>query len=328
MNQENLTGEKMIRRAWQQIMIGLARSERFKSFMQQSRSMSSLSHKYVAGSTPLDGAQVARNLSQKGIKSSLFYLGEYVDTLDKAHENLTAKLSISPLLADRKLDLHISVDPTQVGGAIKWDYCIENIKEICSTVENLSAPIEGFHCVMLDMEDFSVNQATIDLHDELLEEGYPVALTLQAYLKKTSIDISKKIAQGAKVRLVKGAFVASSDIAFQGHKEIKENYRHLIDQMLSESARKTGFYPIFATHDHTLHEYAIERARENGWEQGTYEFEMLYGARNDIAEQLAIRGERIRLYTPFGYDWWPYAVRRIGENPSSALLLLRSFLNI
>ena len=94
--------------------------------------------------------------------------------------------------------------------------------------------------------------------------------------------------------------------------------------MFSREARDTGFYPIIATHDDGLHRYAIERAAANDWHAGDYEFEMLLGVRGDVAEDLARRGERVRLYLPFGRDWWPYAVRRIGENPRNAWLLLRS----
>jgi len=152
-------------------------------------------------------------------------------------------------------------------------------------------------------------------------------LTLQAYLRKTASYMRKKVSEGAKVRLVKGAFPESADIAYTTTKEIKQNYHRVIDIMFGTAARNSGFYPIIATHDHTLHEYTISVARKNSWDQGSYEFEMLYGARNDVAQKLADQGEKIRLYLPFGKDWWPYATRRIGENPSGAFLLLRSFCN-
>ena len=207
---------------------------------------------------------------------------------------------------------------------LDWQQGADNIESIARLVASLPKSVDGVHCVMLDMEDFSINEKTIALHDELHQKGLPIALTLQAYLHKTYEDMRKKIHQGAKVRLVKGAFAANPELAIQGQREIKANYRRLIDLMLAKEARSTGFYPIFATHDHSLHEYAIERARANGWLPGSYEFEMLYGARNNVAEHLASQGERIRLYLPFGKDWWPYAIRRIGENPRSAALLWKN----
>jgi len=161
----------------------------------------------------------------------------------------------------------------------------------------------------------------------LSEGGLPVALTLQAYLKRTSSDMEPLIDSGAKVRLVKGAFAASQDIAFTHQAEIKNNYRRLVELMLSKKAKEQGFYPIIATHDNKIHDFAIKIAKKNGWKQGQYEFEMLLGVRSDVAEYLSDRGERVRLYVPFGHDWWPYAVRRIGENPRNGLLLARSLIN-
>jgi proline dehydrogenase len=174
------------------------------------------------------------------------------------------------------------------------------------------------------MEDQSVTDATIALHDAMKSAGLPAALTLQAYLRRTEADLRAQIRGGARVRLVKGAFAAGSSAAFTRQAEIKANSRRLIDLMFSREARDAGFYPIIATHDDRLHRYAIERAAANDWRAGDYEFEMLLGVRSDVAENLARRGERVRLYLPFGQDWWPYAVRRIGEYPRNAWLLLRS----
>jgi proline dehydrogenase len=177
---------------------------------------------------------------------------------------------------------------------------------------------------MFDMEDASLVEPTIGLHDEIRQRGLPVALTLQAHLKRTAADLRAQIAAGSRVRLVKGAFVAGADIAYTRQRDIKSNYRRLLEQMLSARARKRGFYPIVATHDHRIHELAIATARRNGWKAGQYEFEMLLGVRTDVARALVQRGERVRLYLPFGREWWPYAVRRIGESPRNAMLLARS----
>ena len=177
--------------------------------------------------------------------------------------------------------------------------------------------------MMLDMEDASVVDATIALHDELKRIRFPVALTPQAYLKRTASDLRAQIDGGTRVRLVKGAFTGRPDSAFTTQEEINGNYRRLVELMFSPGAKAAGFYPIVATHDDRIHEFAIDAARRNGWSAGQYEFEMLLGVRSDVAQALARRGERVR---PFGRDWWPYAVRRIGENPRNALLLARSLI--
>lgn len=307
-------------------MVWLATSEVCKRMMQSSRSATALASRYVGGQSPDQAVEVALELSKKGIYGSLFYLGEYVNTEELVAEDLEAKKSVVSLLAQQNLDIHVSVDPTQLGSQLAWNDGVKNITDIAELITR-QATYAGTHCVMLDMEDFTVNDATIALHDQLREQGYDAALTLQAYLRKTADDMRIKVQEGAKVRLVKGAFPAGSDIAYTTTKEIKENYHHLIGIMFSTEAKLNGFYPIIATHDHRLHAYVLKAARTNNWVQGSYEFEMLYGARDDVALDLAAQGEKIRLYLPFGKDWWPYAVRRIGENPGSILLLLRSFLS-
>ncbi len=316
----------MIRRHWQSMMIALARSSGWKNFMQNWGATSALASRYVGGADPASSIATAKRLADQKIASSLFYLGEYVDTDDLVRENVENKINVARALGRAGLDVHVSVDPTQVGCSMDWDMGADNIARIAEAVRGAAGNAPGVHCLMLDMEDSAVTQKTIDLFDDLHGRGFLMAQTLQAYLKRTRADMERKIEQGAKVRLVKGAFAAPPEISFSTHAQIKANYQKLIDLMLSEKAKASGFYPIFATHDHRLHEYACEAARRNGWERGRYEFEMLYGARDDVARSLADAGERVRLYLPFGEDWWPYAVRRIGENPSNAMLLGRAVL--
>lgn len=316
----------MYRQLWQATMIALARSNRCKRVMQGRRSTSGLARRYVAGDDVMSAVRCAKRLKAEGIDCSAFYLGEYVDTEDKVRENLDAKRAVIEAFAANGLDVHVSVDPTQLGCSIDWDAGCERIERLADHMSETIQGGAGSHCLMLDMEDSSVTERTIALHDRLTARGRQMALTLQAYLKRSRRDVEVMIEQGATVRLVKGAFVAGPEIAYVSQGEIKENYRSLIDLMLSSKARKSGFSPVFATHDHRLHAYAIECARENGWRQGDYGFEMLYGARDDVARQLAASGEAIRLYLPFGEDWWPYAMRRIGENPRSLFLLLRGLI--
>lgn len=307
-------------------MIALARSERLKRFMQAQRGTSALAKRYVGGSDPASAIATARGLASRGIRSSVFYLGEYVSTEVLVAENVAAKSKVIQLLGATEIDVNVSIDPTQVGGTLDWAHCVSHIARLAASVAAVAADRPGVHCVMLDMEDFSVNARTIELHDHLADADLPVALTLQAYLRKTYTDMERQVERGSRVRLVKGAFAAGRDLAYSTSSEIKGNYLRLIDLMLSSASRGSGFYPIFATHDEQLHAYAVTRARAQGWAQGTYEFEMLYGARPDVVQRLVDAGERIRLYLPFGTDWWPYAVRRIGENPANALSLAKAML--
>jgi proline dehydrogenase len=315
----------MLRRIWQSSMIALARSNALKDAFQGSHTTSAAAVRYVAGRSAEAAVDRAATLLERHqIRSSLFYLGEYVDRHDLVEENVAAKLAIAGLLGNARLDVHVSVDPTQIGYGLDASLGRRNALRIAEAVAQYAGNRPGVHALMLDMEDQTVIDATIGLHDAIRSAKLPVALTLQAYLRRTEADLFVQIRRGARVRLVKGAFAAAHNIAFAKRADIKANSRRLIDLMFSREARDAGFYPIIATHDDRLQAYAIERAAAGGWRQGDYEFEMLFGVRLDLAENLARRGERIRLYLPFGRDWWPYALRRIGENPRNAWLLLRS----
>ena len=313
------------RTEWQRRMIALARSVRAKEFMQSNRAASFLVRKYVAGETSRDGARRAVELLRaQGLRASLYYLGEYVDTPELIHENVDQKLRAVEALGGAGIDIHVSVDPTQIGFQQDHALARRNAEAIARAIAAASAGKAGLHCMMLDMEDLSVAESTIALHDELRAQQLPVALTLQAYLRRTAADLGRQIQLGSKVRMVKGAFAESAEVAYQGDAAVKANFRALIERMFSSEARERSFYPILATHDTALHDLAIGLARKNAWAPGTYEFEMLLGVRPDVSSSLAQRGERVRLYLPFGRDWWPYAVRRIGENPANIALLGRS----
>lgn len=317
----------MLRRTWQSSMILLARSAWMKNFMQKSRAGSLLARRYVAGANAAAGLECAADLfSTRQIRSSLFYLGEYVSNPGVVAENVAQKLEIATLLGASKLDVHVSVDPTQVGYMISPGQADENARKIAQAIARAAGGGPGIHALMLDMEDQSVTDDTIALHDRLQDEALPVALTLQAYLRRTEADLLCQIERGSRVRLVKGAFAAGGTVAYLSQDAIKENYRRLISLMLSPAAKDAGFYPIIATHDTSLHDYAIACATENGWLPDQWEFEMLLGVRENVAYALAARGCRVRLYVPFGRDWWPHAVRRIGENPRNVVLLTRSLL--
>ncbi|PLX36756.1 MAG: proline dehydrogenase [Hyphomicrobiales bacterium] len=320
----------MLRRVWQKSMIALARSERITAAMQNGRATSQLASRYVAGSDVPAAIERARALREKGILVSLFYLGEYVTDRKEIARTVELKKEAARGLGSTGLGLHVSVDPTQIGLGVDEAMMRRNAFRIAQELadvagsfgDNGGEPV----CLMFDMEDATTVDTTLALSAAVDDAELPVAQTLQAYLRRTEQDLRRLIARGGMVRLVKGAFAGDVDIAFTRNTEIKANYRRLIDMMFSRQALNAGFYPVVATHDHRLHEHAMTRAEENGWDKSSFEFEMLLGVRTDVAEALAKDGYRVRLYTPFGRDWWPYAIRRIGENPASVPLLVRSLL--
>lgn len=311
-----------MRRIWRTGMIALARSAGAKHLMQESRFARSLVGRYVAGPDAETGVSRAVKLLGEGIGSSLFYLGEYVDRPELVAEAVRQKCRVAELLGRAGIEIHVSVDPTQIGHSLDADLARRNGRIVAEAVA--SAPGNVPRLMMIDMEDRTVVDATVALHDQLKAAGLPVGITLQAYLRRTEEDLMRGIRQGATVRLVKGAFAAGREVAFTSHDDIKANSRRLIDLMLSREARDAGFRPVIATHDDRLQDHAVEAAERGGWARDEYEFEMLFGVRSALAKRRVHEGHRVRVYLPFGRDWWPYAIRRIGESPGNAWLLVRS----
>ncbi|WP_119303775.1 proline dehydrogenase family protein [Dongia deserti] len=311
-------------KTWQSWMIGLARSPGLARWMQANRATAALARRFVGGLTVEDGIETAKRLWQAGFKASLYYLGEYVADPALIAETVRQKKLAVMLLKDARLQVHLSVDPTQIGYGYDDALGERNALEIGRSIQQSSgdAPV-----LMLDMEDAGYVTRTLALRDRLAAEGIPVGQTLQASLKRTVDDVAAIIAGGGSVRLVKGAFADPRPHAFQSRDAIDENYLALARMMLSADAKARGFRPVFGTHDDALIAEIRQVADTGGWESGQYEFEMLYGVRTELQRQLREQGEQVRLYLPFGRDWWPYAVRRVGENPRNAVLLARALLS-
>jgi proline dehydrogenase len=164
----------------------------------------------------------------------------------------------------------------------------------------------------------------LDLHTRLKQAGIPVAIAIQAYLYRTEEDIRQLVRQGAAVRLVKGAFAEPKDRAWRKKKDIDRNYIRMAELLLSPEARATGVYPIFGTHDDRMIDAIRLLAARNSWNADGYEIEMLFGVRPSYQEQLVSEGHRVRLYLPFGTEWWPYSIRRVGENAANVRFVLEA----
>jgi proline dehydrogenase len=320
---------------WQKAMIGLARKSALERFMQGSPFCSELADQFVGGPNAETGAARAQQLARQGFRASLFYLGEYVGDPDLVAENVAQKIRIAERLAQAGLDVHISVDPAQIGYAQSDAAGQANALRIARAIVDLPAPgrtggpvrLAGGpvrRTLMLDMEDFSIVQRTIDLHGHLRDAGLPAAITIQAYLHRGEEDIERLVEQGATVRLVKGAFAESAERAFTRRRDIDAAYLRLATRLLSPQAKERGVYPAFGTHDERLIAAIRSQAQQQGWPNDRYEFELLYGVRRPLQARIVQDHSRLRLYLPFGQAWWPYTVRRIGENPANLWFVLRA----
>lgn len=307
---------------WRRVFSRLAGSDRIKTMAQSAGLGRALAHRYCGGADAQAAADAALALRRQGIACSLFHLGEYVRSPLEVEGNVQAKRAAVAALAAAGLDVHVSVDPTQLGLLQSPAVLSHNLKRIGADLA-AAATGPGRHALMLDMEDAGVTDVTLAAHAELRAAGMPAAVTLQAYRHRTADDLSGLVRTGAMVRLVKGAFPAGPGLALQRRQDVTAAYLAHARTLLSPEARRAGVYPAFATHDTGLQQAIVAMAEHTGWHRDAYEFEMLLGARDEVARSLAQDGRRVRLYVPFGADWWPYAMRRVGENPATLRVLLR-----
>jgi proline dehydrogenase len=302
---------------WQSAMIRLARSKSITRLMQGNSLMRGLAGRFVGGDSTAAAVRRSTELNGKTITTSLYFLGEYIESPTAIEENVAQLTAAIEQLGRSNLDVHISIDPTQIGYAHSDALGEANALRLGKLIA--AQPAAGRRrLAMLDMEDFSFVQKTIDLRARMAEAVYPAGITIQAYLHRSGKDIRDLVENGAAaIRLVKGAFSEISDHAWASRTEIQREFLRQAAVLLSDEAKARGVYPIFATHDNEMIAAVLELARQNQRSKDEYEFEMLLGVGAALQQKLTAEGYRLRLYLPFGTDWWPYTVRRIGENPAN-----------
>lgn len=307
---------------WQRMMIGLARNQPVRSLMQRNSFASGLATQFVGGPDANTAKKTVENLNNRGFRASLYYLGEYVNSPELIAENIKQIIAAARILGQASLEVHISVDPTQVGYSTNDKVGQQNILRIGHVITE--QPVQEKKLLMLDMEDFSFVQKTLDMYYRLAKEDIPAAITIQAYLYRSEKDIRQLIENGATVRLVKGAFAEKKELAWTSKSEINRNYIRLAQSLLSPEARARGVRPVFGTHDMNMISAIRQMARDSAWDVHSFEFEMLYGVRPKLQQQLLEEGYQVRLYLPFGTEWWPYTIRRAGENPAIMRFILQA----
>ncbi len=308
---------------WQKAMIFLATHPGIKNIIQNRSFTQGLARRFVGGRNEKDAVSTAQLLRDRGLTSSFFFLGEYVRDPTIISATLTSLTQTLTLAREQDMDLHTSIDPTQAGLMQSPDLCIQNLASLAGQIHTLARP-KFKDLLMIDMEDSSVTHETLAIFHDLAEQNLPVAITLQACLYRTPKDLSQVMERNTAIRLVKGAFAEKQDIAHQPGKSVDRAFLSLADTMLNPAALARGIYPVFATHDHRMIHKIIKLARSRQIPDNSYEFEMLLGVRPKLQKDLIERGVQVRLYLPYGRDFWPYAIRRVGENPKNIRFLLRS----
>jgi proline dehydrogenase len=288
-----------------------------RRFSENSTLGARLSSRFVAGMEIEDALRVAASVNRQGISVTLDSLGESVTTDAEAHRAAEIYHRLLDEIAARKLDAHISVKLTQMG--------LEIAPELAYTVvESLArhaAAIGSF--VRIDMEDSSLTGATLEIVRRLhaqAESQSAVGIVIQAYLYRSQDDIEQLMGEGIRVRLCKGAYKEPASVAFPRKADVDANYLRLSYRLL-----ESGIFHGLATHDEKMIAAIREYARQHGIAPSRYEFQMLYGVRRDLQRDLVRAGYNVRVYVPFGREWYPYFMRRLAERPANVLFLARNF---
>jgi proline dehydrogenase len=297
---------------------GLARSTAIEKLVSRygMASPSSFGRRFIAGETVAEAIQAARALQAKGMALTLDQLGESVTSLDEADAAARVYLETVQRIVESGIERNLSLKLSQLGLDIDRAVCTDNLRKILGP-----AGKHGFF-VRFDMEGSPTVQTTLDVFATLWQQEYRnIGVVLQASLYRSEDDLARVNALGARVRLVKGAYKEPKTVAHQKKADVDAAYGRMMERLLAE-----GTYPALATHDPALIERAKRYAAANGIGTDRFEFQMLYGIRRDLQAALLVEGYRVRVYVPFGKQWFPYYMRRLGERPANIGFLLRGVL--
>ena len=293
----------------------LSRRRGLQRFVTRQRLTASLAYRFVAGDHLNDAVRVVADINRRGWSASLDHLGENVTEEKAARAAAEDYVAAFERIATERLNANVSVKLTQLGLDIAPDLCQELLTRILERAQQLD------NFVRIDMEGSAYTQRTLDLV-LALHERYPnCGVVLQSYLYRTVDDITRVNAAKVRVRLVKGAYKEPADVAFAKKADVDAKFEAEMQQLLLQ-----GVYPAIATHDDRLIEATKQFARERDIPTDRFEFQMLYGIRRDLQDRLLREGYRVRIYVPYGTEWYPYLMRRLAERPANLLFIVRSLI--
>jgi proline dehydrogenase len=299
----------------------LSRSDELKRLVTSMPVSSGIVSRFVAGESDEDAIEATRALVDDGRLVSLDHLGE--DTLDRAQADATVKayLNVLSLLATAGLsrNAEVSVKLSAVGQSLEGEgdkIALDNARRICQAAANAGTT------VTLDMEDHTTTDATLATLGELRQDFPDTGAVLQAYLHRTEQDCWDLAYAGSRVRLCKGAYKEPESVAFQDKSQVNLSYVRCLKVLMAGPG-----YPMVASHDPRMIDIAGFLATQNSRQQGSYEYQMLYGIRPDEQKRLARSGEKMRVYVPYGDQWYGYLMRRLAERPSNLTFFARSLLS-
>lgn len=297
------------------LLLRLSESKRLAPLMMHNGASRRVARRFVAGETLDDAVEAAREVNRRLQLASLDLLGENVSDEAGARRAAEGYLAVFDRIAQERLDANVSLKLTQLGLDLNEDLCLELLEKIVA-----HATSQG-NFVRIDMEGSAYTQRTVEIAKRVRAKYTGVGTVMQSYLYRTEKDVQDLLATGCRLRLCKGAYKEPPDVAFPKKSDVDANYVKLMKMLLP-----SGIYHGIATHDPAMIEATKDFAREQNIKRDQFEFQMLYGIRADLQEKLVRDGFRVRVYIPYGVDWFPYFMRRLAERPANVAFFLRNLL--
>ena len=295
------------------VLLYLSEQKRLQNFILRRRLARKLARRFVAGETLDEAIQVTRELNAQGMEVTLDYLGESVENEDQAILATDAYIGILERVDQEKVRTGISIKLTQIGLAIDEDLCGRNLRRIAEAARAFN------NFVRIDMEASEYVKSTLRLFHGLHVEFKMLGAVIQSYMRRSESDVRKLAAGGASVRLCKGAYMEPEGVAFQKKAQVDANYVRLLEILID-----SGSPVAVASHDLRMIDAAKNLMKDNSSRKASVEFQMLYGVRRDLQTELVGDGYRMRVYVPYGTEWYPYFMRRMAERPANLLFVLRA----
>lgn len=293
-------------------LLYLSGQQQIFRFVRNNRLAKSFANRFVAGETVDTALAAVARLNARGITASLDLLGESVHNEAEARAAADAYVTMLDRIHEQKADANVSVKLTAMGLDVSEDLCVSIMQKILQRAREYQT------FVRIDMESSEYTQRTLDLFEQRLYPAYRenVGIVVQSYLFRTFADVQRANLIKARVRLCKGAYKEPETVAYPDKKEVDSNYVRSMHELMLK-----GNYPGIATHDEAIIKEAKRFAKENQIAPNRFEFQMLYGVRRDLQDRLVREGYRMRVYVPFGTQWYPYLMRRLAERPANVAFL-------
>jgi proline dehydrogenase len=304
--------QKLMLRA---LLLELAKSSHLRRWITSNGTTRRLAQRFVPGEDIASALEAARRSNRAGMTVSLDHLGENVVTREDAKRARQAYTDALDRIAAENLDANVSLKLTHLGLDLGDEFCTEQLR----IVTQRAAELRNF--VRVDMEGSAYTDRTLRIVKQARAETDAVGTVIQAYLYRSEKDIEELLSIGCRIRLVKGAYKEPSQIAFPRKKDVDASYVKLMQLLLP-----SGIYHALATHDPNMIDATIRFAADRGITKDKFEFQMLYGIRTDLQSRLVREGYRVRVYIPFGQDWFPYFMRRLAERPANLLFFAKNLL--